>query len=189
MSVHAVETTRARYSSNPCVWYSMNSRSSTDGSFSAASRTALATPRIKAMSPPMRTCTDMIPVLVVWKVAMLTNSCGTIVRLEAASINGVDVNKLRPAPVRFGEPGNHPGRVRCRSIKSGAFLSEQVPDVLRFQNSDISRANCTTIRSKRSRRGSRRDPTSGRVHPNRIRCRNPRLQPRCRIRRDQTRKR
>src|SRR5207249_10756305 len=89
MSVHAVETTKARYSSNPCVWYSMNSRSSTDGSLSAASRTALATPRIKAMSPTMRNCTDMVPVLDVWKVVMLTKSCGTIVRLEAASIHGL----------------------------------------------------------------------------------------------------
>src|SRR5947207_2920841 len=88
VSAQAVETTRAWYSSNPCVWYSMKSRSSTDGSLSADSRTALATPRIKAMSPPMRTCTAMLTVWVVWKAAMLTNSCGTIVRLEAASING-----------------------------------------------------------------------------------------------------
>ena len=41
------------------------------------------------MSPPIRTCTFMVPISVVWKVAMSTNSCGTIVRLEAASISGL----------------------------------------------------------------------------------------------------
>ena len=67
----------------------MNSRSSTSGSFSAASKTALATPRSSARSPPIRTCTFIVPVVVAWKVAMSTNSCGTIVRLEAASISGL----------------------------------------------------------------------------------------------------
>ena len=65
------------------------SRSSTSGSFSAASKTALATPRSSAMSPPIRTCTFMVPILVVWKVAMSTNSCGTVVRRDAASISGL----------------------------------------------------------------------------------------------------
>ena len=67
----------------------MNCRSSTSGSFSAASKTALATPRSKAMSPPIRTCTGIVPILVVWNVAISTNSCGTIVRLDAASISGL----------------------------------------------------------------------------------------------------
>src|SRR5919106_411965 len=89
ISDHGVDATSAWYSSKPCVCWSMNSRSSPFGSFSAASSTALATPRSSARSPPIRTCTFIVPVLVVWKVAMSTNSCGTIVRREAASISGL----------------------------------------------------------------------------------------------------
>ncbi len=74
----------------------MNSRSSTLGSRSAASRTAFATPRISAMSPPIRTCTFIVPILVVWNVAMSTNSCGTIVRLDAASISGLICTSAAP---------------------------------------------------------------------------------------------
>ena len=67
----------------------MKSRSRTSGSFSAASKTALATPRSSARSPPIRTWTLIVPISVVWNVAMSTNSCGTIVRLDAASISGL----------------------------------------------------------------------------------------------------
>ena len=49
----------------------------------------MATPRISAMSPPIRTCTFLVPVVVAWKVAMSANSCGTIVRRDAASISGL----------------------------------------------------------------------------------------------------
>ena len=62
----------------------------------AASNTALATPRISAMSPPIRTCTFMVPILVVWNVAMSTNSCGTIVRRDAASISGLMCTSCAP---------------------------------------------------------------------------------------------
>jgi hypothetical protein len=40
------------------------------------------------MSPPIRTCTFIVPALVVPKVAMSASSCGTIVRRDAASISG-----------------------------------------------------------------------------------------------------
>jgi hypothetical protein len=67
----------------------MNPRSSTSGSPAAASNTALATPRSSARSPPIRGCTFIVPISVVWKVAISTSSCGTIVRLDAASISGL----------------------------------------------------------------------------------------------------
>ena len=103
----------------------MNSPSSTAGSVAAASNTALATPRIRAMSPPIRTCTFIVPILVVWKVAMSTNSCGTIVRRDAASISGLIWTSCGAAPVGFGQPGQHPGRVR------GGVVAHQ-PDRVRL---------------------------------------------------------
>ena len=46
-------------------------------------------PRMSAMSPPIRTCTVIVPIFVVRKVAMSAISCGTIVRRDAASISGL----------------------------------------------------------------------------------------------------
>ena len=90
----------------------MNSRSSTAGSFSAASKTALATPRSSAMSPPIRTCTFIVPILVVWNVAMSTK----LVRDDRSPRSGfdqrVDVDELRAAPLGLGQPGEHPRSVR-----------------------------------------------------------------------------
>jgi len=44
----------------------------------------------------MRTWTFLVPTRVVWKVAMSTNSCGTIVRREAASISGLMWTRAAP---------------------------------------------------------------------------------------------
>lgn len=88
-SSQGVASHRARYSSNPWVYRSMNSRSSALGSPADCSSTALAMPRISAMSPPERTCRSSVPVRVDLNRAMSVISCGTIVRVAAASINGL----------------------------------------------------------------------------------------------------
>jgi hypothetical protein len=54
---------------------------------------------MSAMSPPIRTCTFIVPIRVVWKVAMSTNSCGTMVRRDAASISGLMCTRVCLLPV------------------------------------------------------------------------------------------
>ena len=58
-------------------------------SVSAASSKCLATPRISARSPAMRGCTFIVPMRVARNNAMFTISCGTIVRVDAASMSGL----------------------------------------------------------------------------------------------------
>jgi hypothetical protein len=48
------------------------------------------------MSPPIRTCTFIVPTFVERKVAMSANSCGTIVRRDAASISGLMCTSAAP---------------------------------------------------------------------------------------------
>jgi hypothetical protein len=48
------------------------------------------------MSPPIRTCTLVVPTLVARNVAMSANSCGTIVRRDAASMSGLMCTSAAP---------------------------------------------------------------------------------------------
>ncbi len=89
ISSHGVASQSARYSSNPVVYRSMNSRSSALGSDADRSRTAFAMPRSSAMSPPMRGWRLSELVGVDLKSAMSMKSCGTIVRVAAASTSGL----------------------------------------------------------------------------------------------------
>ncbi len=89
ISSHGVAAQTVRYSAKPAVWRSMNSWSSALGSVADCSRMALAMPRSRAMSPPMRGCRFRVLVRVGLNRAMSTKSCGTMVRVPAASTRGL----------------------------------------------------------------------------------------------------
>lgn len=86
----------ARYASMPVVCRSMNSWSSALGSVADCSSTALAMPRTRAMSPPMRGWRFSVLVGVGRKVAMSLKSCGMMARVAAASTSGLTCTTWAP---------------------------------------------------------------------------------------------
>ncbi len=95
-SSQGVASHSARYSSKPCVWRSMKTRSRAFGSVADSSITALAIPRSSAMSPPARTWRLRVLVRVDLKSAMSRKSCGTMVRVAAASTSGLTCTICAP---------------------------------------------------------------------------------------------
>lgn len=106
----------------------MKSRSIAVGSSCDRSRTALATPRRSARSPPIRGCTFIVPVLVAWKVPIARNSCGTMVRRDAASTIGFTCTMR--APRRYASAN----AVSIRGAFDAALTAITINRSARFQS-------------------------------------------------------